>query len=553
MTGLDQLDQNALGIAALIFSVVALLQMCLLVFRRLLLSAEGYHRCTESVIGLWSKGTYRRFNMKEFQFEVIFESPIISIASLINKSHPIRKEEIFYVDGTPTSYRDTKLFEPDQEQIRERKRIQKVHMADDEQSTWITLLSSLQRKELRSRAWDKQVRSRNRHINGVIKGPEYEVAVGIQVKIRSWNCVPARVTRPYATTTIAHVVEMLASIGMYWRVFDQIQWKLRAEGNGFIVTSDIDQSLGVIIRFTVTGASSFEKNSVIPSNHIKELCFGSVPNIFEDGKHLGENSESQGLFLNFGSQNDVELTLESIGCMSEITKRYKKNHKHLFPVSFEIIGMLGKVVRLRGSAFKMIPNPTQDYWLKKVGTKPSWSIIRLMNAFQKKLTELAELEDYSSIHPEKHVISAIIEQWQETESLGYTNEYDLDIEVQEKIHDILDQRTEFLLDGTKQTDVLRVIVAHLDKVTKALNDDTSPLSFINSVNKEEALINFYFDTILFSITDGADTDEKEQKHIIWVSLLFRMLCWLLLHDWDKHDKCRVPPGLKGSGMPIYIE
>ncbi|ATZ53107.1 hypothetical protein BCIN_08g07100 [Botrytis cinerea B05.10] len=255
MTGFDQLDQNALGIAALIFSVVALLQMCLLVFRQLLLSAEGYHRCTESVIGLWSKGTYRRFNMKEFQFEVIFESPIISIASLINKSHPIRKKEIFYVDGTPTSYRDTKLFKRDQGG----ERIRRIHMADDEQSTWITLLSSLQLKELTSRAWDKQVRSKNPHINELIMGPEYELAVGIQVRTRSWNFVPTGVTKPYATTTISHIIEIMALMGMYWRVFDQIQWKLRAEGNSFIVTSDIDQSLGVIIRFTITGRRRLRK------------------------------------------------------------------------------------------------------------------------------------------------------------------------------------------------------------------------------------------------------------------------------------------------------
>ncbi|TEY30106.1 hypothetical protein BOTCAL_0898g00020 [Botryotinia calthae] len=252
MTGFGQLDQNVLGITALVFSVVALLNMSLLIVRQFLLSTEGYYRCTESVIGLWSKGAYRRFNMKKFQFEVVFETPIIYISSLVNKRDQIRNEEIFYIDGTPTSYRDAKVFERDQEKIKERDRILRVHTADDEQSSWITLLSSLQRRELESRAWDEQVRSKNPRINEMIKGPEYELAVGIQVKIRSWNCVPASVTRPYATTTISHVVEMLALMGMYWRVFDQTQWSLRAEGNGFIVTSDIDQSLGVMIRFIIT-------------------------------------------------------------------------------------------------------------------------------------------------------------------------------------------------------------------------------------------------------------------------------------------------------------
>lgn len=49
-----------------------------------------------------------------------------------------------------------------------------------------------------------------------------------------------------------------------------------------------------------------------------------------------------------------------------------------------------------------------------------------------------------------------------------------------------------------------------------------------------------------------DSKEKEVRNTIWISLVFRMLCWLLLHDFDKADVKIVPSELKGSRMPIFF-
>jgi hypothetical protein len=59
-------------------------------------------------------------------------------------------------------------------------------------------------------------------------------------------------------------------------------------------------------------------------------------------------------------------------------------------VAFEIIGMLGKVLRIRGSSFRMLPNPTSDPMIKQVGRKPAWKIARLMEVFQEKVEELSD-------------------------------------------------------------------------------------------------------------------------------------------------------------------
>ena len=44
----------------------------------------------------------------------------------------------------------------------------------------------------------------------------------------------------------------------------------------------------------------------------------------------------------------------------------------------------------------------------------------------------------------------------------------------------------------------------------------------------------------------------EQRTNIWCTLVFRMLVWLLLHDFDKHDVQVSKSELMGSRLPVYI-
>ena len=231
--------------------------------------------------------------------------------------------------------------------------------------------------------------------------------------------------------------------------------------------------------------------------------------------------------------------------------------------------MLGKVFRLRGSNFRMLPNPTNDHWLKKTGPKASWKITRLMEVFQEKLLDHKASEGY----PEHHQISAICRQWKTISllrskdeandpTLRTKGEADLSIEIREEIHNALVERTKFLLGLNKQAAVLGVVVAHLTEVMKILENPDSALNTIvqANANKEEPLIAYYFNHIRPLVIGNVDTntnklftkEEKEQRNTIWISLIFRMLCWLLLHDFDKADVKIVPSDLKGSRMPIYI-
>jgi hypothetical protein len=134
----------------------------------------------------------------------------------------------------------------------------------------------------------------------------------------------------------------------------------------------------------------------------------------------------------------------------------------------------------------------------------------------------------------------------------------LNIHAREAVHDALDKTTAYLLSLT-QADVLGVLVAHITHVVHVLADPNSSLNTIVLANKEDALLRDYFYRIRPSVIGGLDTNgdppsesEMEKRNIIWISLMFRMLCWLLLHDFNKADVMIVPADLKGSRMPVYI-
>lgn len=110
-----------------------------------------------------------------------------------------------------------------------------------------------------------------------------------------------------------------------------------------------------------------------------------------------------------------------------------------------------------------------------------------------------------------------------------------------------------------QAVILSVVVEHLKQVLKGLENPNSTLNTIVLANKEETLFSHYFHEIRPAVIGNLDAkgkpmskDEKELRNTIWISLVFRMLCWLLLHDFDKADAKIVPSGLKGSRMPIFI-
>ena len=174
---------------------------------------------------------------------------------------------IYKITGTRTSCENTMteyIEDVDEKWAR-------VHTAEDEGCSWILLLDALQGQERVSRKWDKP------NNNGL----DHTICYLIQRKRRCWDYMPLNATKPFATTTICHLVEMMAMLGMVWTDFDTKASTLSAEGNGYMVKSENMSGLGIIARFSRLGKPRHEGNRIVPCVEVKQLCFGQVPSLFD--------------------------------------------------------------------------------------------------------------------------------------------------------------------------------------------------------------------------------------------------------------------------------
>jgi hypothetical protein len=260
---------------------------------------------------VYIEGTHRRFRGRELRFEVVFETPVIFLAPPSNDKGPIYGRKIHNLDGSDASYKESNTLKPDKE------RMQKITTADDERASWVTLLAALQKSEADSREWESKLRTSPRGTK--YEDPEYTICYSIQKKTRSYDFMPPAVTKPYATTTISHLVEMTGMLGIYWKAFDIVKGNVRAEGNGYIVTSTLVNGLGVLTTFSITGSSSFTEKRVIPFHEVKELVFGFVPSIL-------------GVPLELGNLDRVKRTLTTLKCGDKVISLYvaKKDRANMF-------------------------------------------------------------------------------------------------------------------------------------------------------------------------------------------------------------------------------
>lgn len=232
--------------------------------------------------------------------------------------------------------------------------------------------------------------------------------------------------------------------------------------------------------------------------------------------------------------------------------------------------MLGKVFRVRRSSLRMLPNPTTDTWSKNPRSKKaSWKAMSLMSAFWAELREHKSDTSHEHIKAVLDAATNIVEMHREDVRLQLPpcveesckdsscgHERELILKTREVIHDALERETVFL-ERVGQDDVLNVVAYHIGYVVMQISEER--LSLTVTPDKERILMEHYFNSVKWFVIGGYDdrshctmTEESKHRNAIWISLVFRMLCWFLLHDFDEKDVMKVPAYLRGSRMPIYI-
>ncbi|EPE03001.1 modin [Ophiostoma piceae UAMH 11346] len=487
-----------------------------------------------------------------------------------------------------------------------------VHTVDSEMATWVRLLQEMHRMEMYSRLWENsQVANNPKDSLQVADFQTHKLCVAIQGKQLSWDTMPASINRPYATTTISHMVEMAAMLGIYWKEFDKTTRHYRAEGNGYVLSgSRIADFGGIFFAFQICGKNRFEENRIIPADEAKEFAFGLVPTIFRekgDIRRLAfsvDDIHNLGTLL-LGSPSQFGETLASIGCntySSNCLQDEATRHGHLFPLAFEVMGMVGKKLHRKGSAFRFLPNPTYRHWDKKF-----FSMNLLLKAYN---SQIQRLGNEGTRIPWLKAAAAEINELIAWDADECTFDYGLMALLNRKIR-VCDE----FLRAKGRNNVGLVLRQHIQQVLYMVNskdrfqsgDDgqarssaapktTSRYDELMAATpgeRQALLMEIYFTDLKDVVVQKAvsahnsmaapsqkapdkaaivDTKSWADFHepltpednvftrpatsleaeAVWCTLVFRMLCWLALHDFNKADVQFERDELLGSRLPVFI-
>ena len=269
--------------AAFAVALVALIMTISQVLGQVFATADGYRRCQEPVMGSWAKLTRRRFHWGEFRFETLYSTPRFGLFPYVPKH--ILSDEVgqfgvstphILLDGSPTAMRSTFCGN-------------KPYRSNDLVS-WIRLIEALHynsRRTLELTGYgDSQTTlspTTAKQVFFAALGNQKYLIHDIRIEERSWDFIPPEVVRPLAVVNVSDIAIMVRRLGMLWKKFDPLEGIMRAEGNGFTITSTFYWSIGIVLQIGVSDPlpDEYDKEQVhelyIPSEAADKMGFGIVP------------------------------------------------------------------------------------------------------------------------------------------------------------------------------------------------------------------------------------------------------------------------------------
>ncbi|KAI1875034.1 uncharacterized protein JN550_002463 [Neoarthrinium moseri] len=451
------------SIVALIVSSTALIWSTLQLIHSYLSSAKGYSKINEKVMPKWDVYKSRVFLWDQFRFQVNFYTPVLVVCPPKNKEFPIRDADgksegsqgYSFIGGS----KNTDLIPSVDD------RGPAIHTVNNERATWITLLSVIHEMETTSSRWETEQFSRSPPSSCTLpKFDDHTLAVAIQRKQRSWDDMPSSITKPYATTTICHIIEIAAMLGIHWKEFDRSKDIFLAEGNGLVFKATSVTELGTVFTFQVSGKSEFKDGRIIPVDSVKELAFGFVSTLYRKTKDLRRvvlpTEEAKDLAtLQLGTTNEFAETLVSFGCNTETSKCIRDNdkrHGHLYPLAFEILGMLGKIFHVKKGFFRVLPNPTFYHWNRQYFSLPS-----LLLAYKRNIGgECSSNKHLNRLQTRVENVERVIHQTQPSFSAALLD----------ALHEALELCDKFLTQKVPREKVGLVLRTHIQVVLSMLNE-----------------------------------------------------------------------------------
>ncbi|KAH6856334.1 hypothetical protein B0I37DRAFT_367137 [Chaetomium sp. MPI-CAGE-AT-0009] len=557
-TGSTEVGSLAVAIVALVVALVALLGTTAQVFQQYLATAAGYSNCGKRVMGPWARHTKLVFHPWELRFEVVFRSPDITVmAPRPDSAGDVNDMQSWDVEE-PMRPRQLTLNDKNNEDI-----------IADYSATWLALLST--------------VRSMLRE-GGPPSGSQSEtVSVRVHAKLQTLDLMPEGVKKPYATTTLGSIVVLAGMLGLHWKQFDRTNDRYVADGNGLLFTGFSVPHLGIMFTFTRYDIPRFPPASrVIPTVGLLEYCFGLVPTVFRPSsaslpRYLTDVPRDLGT-LRLGSPLEIASTLALLQCDRWIIESLG-SIEHVFPVVFELVGMLGRPMHMRGIPGRTLPNPLPYRWDDK-----RFSPRRLLIACANQIRNLS-----ADILANETELVGVVSSLGEPSQASTHAPHDLFCLLPEsepnflhKLHDTVDWCDKWLClrNYESKQETLLIVRTHINtfwgsllKVRDAeqvgkLFDLHLFLEHIDKVHLEERetmLVKMYFDVICRGkrLWESRDEDSRRTWDELlalhnrktarrWLVLMLRMMCWLNLHTFHASDVQLPKSDLMGTRLPVYI-
>ncbi|KAF5564927.1 modin [Fusarium napiforme] len=532
--------------------------------------------CGENVMGRWHQ-------TREFRTEILFEVPVIFVTTSKTAKGHIDGADVFFIDGTRKSLDDTWT---DLEPPSTGTFTKTGCFIKNERATWLSLLSSLQKMENESQNWTRQqimgLRPRPASATAILTSiaGKHTLNVALQREKKSWDDMPPSINRPYATTTMRSLIEMLAMLGIYWKDFNTFHNVYQAEGNGFLVKGHKISGLGIMFHFQALEKAVFEGNRTIPTEAVTRLAFGQLPTIFPQGhpEYKSSNSMYEWPNVGLGSRTEIAETLASFGCGRKAALlSHFKLEELAYLVTFELIGMIGQVFHIKDLCFRYIPNPCYCVWSTKGFSPPN-----LLAAYQRYLHDDPEMANGQlSLHVNTVFATKTGIRSGDDTPQSYT------WQAQDALHSVLEQLEDSLKDytGPKRRNQRaslgqEIVGAHFEELLSQMNNalSTSTFPLANASNKEDSLMKAHFQQILpavlrsasmtffnlknadfeFQVAKGEAAQTAEYAAYlraakeVWCTFVLRMICWLMLHDFHRDDVQIQKGSLFGSDLPVYI-
>ncbi|KAK5154450.1 hypothetical protein LTS14_006585 [Recurvomyces mirabilis] len=270
---------DTVALVALIVSLVALVVTTVQLLQQLSGTADGYRRCSPTVIGPWATLRKRRLLPFELRVETEYCTPEIMVVTH-EKLLELRKQGLH--PRVITSMSDAG---DNSQQLQQTVHGSGAHLRHTARNshmvTWLALLQEVH--TLFSNYWpgDCNLCMQQEQGTSALSFNSKEVKTHITnaaviYRQWTWDLMPSDMPRPPAITTVGDIMVLALRLGMKWRSLDFANGRIYADGCGYTLATVEGRGLGLVVSFS-RPATAPVRSAIIPSQAVDKLICGILP------------------------------------------------------------------------------------------------------------------------------------------------------------------------------------------------------------------------------------------------------------------------------------